>query len=185
MSMPFRLTGSRRLGANSLNKRCPLTFLRTPSSRANSGPGSGEPRGLADCFRLPVAYSTLIQILLRNGGNAKIRTLTQLQEVLDADMGWRIKEISTFKLAAKADRANQKVFVRAGVALVYAHWEGFVKNPRRGVSKLRGQSGPRDRDLKSCFSIFGLKGKLVLLVGCDSLSLKHSRLLTSCSKRTR
>ena len=94
----------------------------------------------------------------------KIRTLTQLQEALDADMGWRIKEISTFKLAAKADRANQKVFVRAGVALVYAHWEGFVKSSSEAYLNFVDNQGHAYRDLKSCFSIFGLKGKLALLV---------------------
>jgi hypothetical protein len=94
----------------------------------------------------------------------KIRTLTQLQEALDADMGWRIKELSTFKLAAKADGANRKVFVRAGIALVYAHWEGFIKAASEAYLNFVDNQGHLYRDLKSCFAIFGLKGKLVLLV---------------------
>jgi hypothetical protein len=94
----------------------------------------------------------------------KLRTLNQLQEALDADMGWRIKEISTFKLATRVDRTNQKVFVRAGVALVYAHWEGFVKAASEAYLNYVDNQGHSYRDLKSCFAIFGLKGKLVLLV---------------------
>src|SRR5271165_3373436 len=94
----------------------------------------------------------------------KIRTLTQLQDALDNDMGWRIKEISTFKLAARTDGVNQKVFVRAGVALVYAHWEGFIRAASEAYLNFVDNQGHVYRDLKSCFAIFGLKGKLVLLV---------------------
>ena len=79
-------------------------------------------------------------------------------------MGWRIKELSTFKLAAKADGANRKVFVRAGIALVYAHWEGFIKAASEAYLNFVDNQGHLYRDLKSCFAIFGLKGKLVLLV---------------------
>src|SRR5277367_5994537 len=94
---------------------------------------------------------------------SKIRTLTQLQETLDAEMGWRIKEISTFKLATKAEGVNRKTYVRAGVALVYAHWEGSIKAASEAYLNFVDNQGHIYRDLKSCFAIFGLKGKLVLL----------------------
>ncbi len=94
----------------------------------------------------------------------RLRTLTQLQQALDADMGWRIKEISTFKFATRADGINRKVFVRAGIALVYAHWEGFIKAASEAYLNFVDNQGHVYRDLKSCFAIFGLKGKLLLLV---------------------
>lgn len=94
---------------------------------------------------------------------AKIRTITQLQEALDAEMGWRIKEISAFKLATKTDGVNRKVFVRAGVALVYSHWEGFIKAASEVYLNFVDNQGHIYRDLKSCFAVFGLKGKLALL----------------------
>jgi hypothetical protein len=93
----------------------------------------------------------------------KIRTLMQLQEVLDAEMGWRIKEISAFKIAAKAGGVTQKMFVRAGVALVYAHWEGFIKRASENYLSYVDNQGHTYRDLKSCFAVFGLKGRLALL----------------------
>ena len=74
---------------------------------------------------------------------AKIRTLTQLQESLDAGMSWRVKEISDFKLVTKAQSDTSPAFIRAGVALVYAHWEGFIKAARRTTltsSATRGTS---------------------------------------------
>lgn len=94
---------------------------------------------------------------------SKIRTVSQLQEALDSEMGWRIKEISTFKLATKNENANRAAFVRAGVALVYAHWEGFIKAASEAYLSYVDNQGHVYRDLKSCFAIFGLKGRLVLL----------------------
>ena len=94
---------------------------------------------------------------------AKIRTLTQLQEVLDADMSWRIKEIADFKLATKDRAATSRTFVRAGVALIYAHWEGFIKAASENYLNYVGNQGHIYRDLKTCFVVFGLKRKLALL----------------------
>ena len=58
----------------------------------------------------------------------KIRTLGQLQDSLDSELGWRIKEISDIKTTINASNGtHQKTLMRAGVPLLYAHWEGFVK----------------------------------------------------------
>jgi hypothetical protein len=94
----------------------------------------------------------------------KIRTLIQLQEVLDAEMSWRIKEIAAFKLATKAENIDRRVFVRAGVALIYAHWEGFIKAASEHYLNYVDNRGHLYRDLKSCFAVFGLKSKLRMLV---------------------
>jgi len=94
---------------------------------------------------------------------AKIRTLTQLQEALDNEMSWRVKEISTFKFAAKTKGLTQKTFVRAGIALLYAHWEGFIKGASEDYLGYIDSRAHFYRDLKSCFAVFGLKGKLVIL----------------------
>ena len=58
----------------------------------------------------------------------KIRTADQLQEVLDAEFSWRLKEIADIRSAAESAKlGSQKTLIRAGVALLYAHWEGFIK----------------------------------------------------------
>lgn len=94
---------------------------------------------------------------------AEIRTLTQLQEKLDAEMSWRIKEISDFKLVAKRQPETSRTFVRAGVAMLYAHWEGFIKAASEGYLNFVDNQGHIYRDLKTCFAVFGLKGRLALL----------------------
>lgn len=59
---------------------------------------------------------------------SKIRTESNIQDVLDHDISWRIHEISFLKKTLRS--ANQKrknSIVRAILPLLYAHWEGFVK----------------------------------------------------------
>lgn len=92
-----------------------------------------------------------------------IRTLGQLQDVLDQEMGWRVKEIGAFRIASKANDPNRKFFIRAGLALVYAHWEGFIKSASECYLSFIHSRGHTYRELKSCFAIFGLKRKLETL----------------------
>jgi hypothetical protein len=83
--------------------------------------------------------------------------------MLDADMSWRIREISTFRLASKQDRVDRDTLIRAGVAMVYAHWEGFIKSASEGYLEFVNNQGHLYRELKTCFVVFGMKGKLALL----------------------
>jgi hypothetical protein len=57
----------------------------------------------------------------------RIRTLTQLAEAIDAELGWRKRELSYLKTTiVKTTSFAQVAQLRASVALLYAHWEGFV-----------------------------------------------------------
>ena len=63
-----------------------------------------------------------------------LRTLTQLQDELDAERIWRLKELSTLRKkllsgARKIGAANEDdlALLRPCVTMIYAHWEGFVK----------------------------------------------------------
>lgn len=92
-----------------------------------------------------------------------IRNLAQLQDILDAEMGWRLKEIGAFLIASKSGNQNRKFFIRAGIALLYAHWEGFIKGSSEHYLNFINNQGHTYKELQSCFAIFGLKGKLQLL----------------------
>lgn len=57
-----------------------------------------------------------------------IRTEEHLQDALARDLIWRKKEISVLRsLLARATPDRLPTLLRASVALVYAHWEGFIK----------------------------------------------------------
>lgn len=94
---------------------------------------------------------------------ADIHTLAQLQDTLDQEMSWRVKEIGAFRVASKGNGPERKFYIRAGVALVYAHWEGFIKAASEHYLAFVRNQGHTYRELKSCFAIFGLKGKLQTL----------------------
>lgn len=57
----------------------------------------------------------------------KVRTLAQLGEAIDAELGWRKRELSYLNTAiGKTTSYAQVAQIRAAIALLYAHWEGFV-----------------------------------------------------------
>jgi hypothetical protein len=61
---------------------------------------------------------------------SSVRTAEQLSDALADDLIWRKKELSAYKLAlegAKGSPDKRQAFLRGAVALLYAHWEGFVK----------------------------------------------------------
>jgi hypothetical protein len=59
----------------------------------------------------------------------KIRTTESLYDYISADLGWRKKELSVFKAQVeKAEPGVRPALLRASITLLYAHWEGFVKN---------------------------------------------------------
>lgn len=59
----------------------------------------------------------------------KIRTINDLQDAIDSEMAWRKKELSALKNNIQSSRAFAKdTAIRSGIALLYAHWEGAIKN---------------------------------------------------------
>lgn len=52
----------------------------------------------------------------------------ELSHMLTQDRTWRIREISDLRtVIARSDDIQQKVLLRALVAICYAHWEGYVR----------------------------------------------------------
>lgn len=102
---------------------------------------------------------------------AKIRTVNQLQDRLDADLSWRIKEIADLKTAVRrAGVIPERTIIRAGVALLYGHWEGWVKTALTDYVSFVNSQGMRYDQLKSCFVVFGLKRQINDLVASRSSS---------------
>lgn len=59
----------------------------------------------------------------------KVRTVNDLQDLIDEEMSWRKKELSAIRANIKTSRSFAKdTAIRAGITLLYAHWEGAIKN---------------------------------------------------------
>lgn len=56
------------------------------------------------------------------------RTISDLENNLSEELSWRIKELSDYKTILRQTKEDQrKSIIRGGIVLLYAHWEGFVK----------------------------------------------------------
>ncbi|TDF34261.1 hypothetical protein EZI45_01000 [Delftia tsuruhatensis] len=83
---------------------------------------------------------------------------------LDDDLAWRRKEIIELRSMARAAKAKKAdIHVRAGVALLYAHWEGFIKNASNAYVAFVAARGMKTRDLQDSFIALSIKTKLSLM----------------------
>lgn len=59
----------------------------------------------------------------------KIRTLEKLEDRITEDFSWRKFELLKIKLAIKNNNTlvGKETFIRTGVALLCAHWEGLIR----------------------------------------------------------
>ena len=91
----------------------------------------------------------------------RLQTQNQLQDFLDAEFGWRIKEISALKAAVKsASYISEQTLVRASIALLYAHWEGFIKSAATAYVTYVNNQGLSYSELQTCFVVLGFKKTL-------------------------
>lgn len=58
-----------------------------------------------------------------------VLTIEDLYDHLSSDIAWRKKELSMLKgmIISSTSQSMEKTLLRSGIALLYAHWEGFVK----------------------------------------------------------
>ena len=92
----------------------------------------------------------------------RIRTIAQLVEVLDNDLAWRKRELTTVKFMLANRRTHQtEPLLRAAICLLYAHWEGFVNTAATGYVTFVANQGLRYRDLTPNFVALGLRREIL------------------------
>lgn len=92
----------------------------------------------------------------------KIRTTDELFNKLSDDLSWRKKELTLFKSRidiAEEERLNSEI--RAGIVMLYSHWEGFVKNSTSYYLFYVKQLKLNYSDLSPCLLTLSLKTKLL------------------------
>lgn len=103
---------------------------------------------------------------------SKIRTISQLQDSLDQGFSWRLKEIADLKITVKGNSTlGQTTVIRAGVPLLYAHWEGFVKKASQDYLNFVSCQRLNYGDLAACFVVFGAKKFLASIAASRQTSL--------------
>lgn len=60
----------------------------------------------------------------------KIRTVEILSDKISEDLAWRKKELTDLKYiidTKSLSLVRKSLLGRCGIAILYAHWEGFIK----------------------------------------------------------
>lgn len=105
------------------------------------------------------------------------RTLTLLHEAIAKDYAWRITELSNFKNSILLSNSKaQEGMLRAGIALLYAHWEGFVKKISDLYYEFVSYQNLKIEELNDAFVGIALRSEIELLLQSKKL-IQHSKLV--------
>lgn len=119
----------------------------------------------------------------------RVRSLSQLAQLLEDELAWRKRELTTLKFTLERCRPHEKaMLVRAAFCVLYAHWEGFVKAAATGYLSFVALRGLRYRDLTPNFVALGLRSD-IMVAGRSNKPTLHTalaeKLLTNPSGRAR
>jgi hypothetical protein len=91
-----------------------------------------------------------------------IRTAEELLERIGKDHIWRRKELTELRALVEANKGHSirlRLLVRAAVAMLYAHWEGFVKKSSSDYLEYVASNRLPYRRLATNFVALSLKAK--------------------------
>src|ERR1035437_2256083 len=90
------------------------------------------------------------------------KTLDILLDNISEDWVWRIKELDDFKtvLEKTKDDSTKSCLIRAGITLLYAHWEGFIKECSNHYYNFVTTKGFKLNELSDCFIAISMRKEL-------------------------
>lgn len=93
-----------------------------------------------------------------------MRTKADLQHKVDEDLVWRRRELFNIRTAIEDSHINphrQIALLRAGVAVLYAHWEGFIKRAGSHYLEFVANQGRSAAELTPNFIAIKFRARLV------------------------
>ncbi|MDP8238289.1 MAG: MAE_28990/MAE_18760 family HEPN-like nuclease [Candidatus Hatepunaea meridiana] len=90
-------------------------------------------------------------------------SINKFSELIDNDISWRKKELSFLKTTVEKYKDNQfkeKTFIRSSYPIIYAHWEGFIKNASIYYLKYVASQNLKYSDISIELLSLALKSKL-------------------------
>jgi hypothetical protein len=108
----------------------------------------------------------------------RIRTPAHLQAELDDEFSWRVQELHNMKEAVAQRRdLIQSTLLRAAIPILYAHWEGFIKNGASIYAIYLSNQGLRFSEVLHCFSGLRALGRVREIEGIRRRIFTPSALL--------
>lgn len=108
--------------------------------------------------------------------NIKIRNVEQLEEYLFEDLAWRKKEMLSLKLLIESAEGYEPILLRAGIALLCAHFEGFIKKASNCYMGYVAEQRIQFRLLNNSFSAWEIQKEFKSCSKSEKNSV-HTRLL--------
>ena len=91
----------------------------------------------------------------------KPRALYRLVQRLENDLSWRRKELTTLKfMVDRYAQDEQSTALRAAICLLYAHWEGYVKEAATAYVRFVGSLGLKLGDVPPHFVALALRSDI-------------------------
>lgn len=108
--------------------------------------------------------------------NIKIKTIEKLEELLTQDIAWRKKEMLSLKILVERDEVNEPILLRAGIALLCAHFEGFIKRASNCYIGYVSEKKKYYSELKENFAALKMQKEFESCAKSDKHSV-HKKLL--------
>lgn len=101
-----------------------------------------------------------------------MRTVSDLVDRIAEDLVWRRRELSDLRAVVQSNETalRSRVLIRASVALLYAHWEGFVKKASTYYLEFVANQRLPYRQLTANFIALKLKSKFSELSASEKIS---------------
>lgn len=99
----------------------------------------------------------------------KIKSAEKLQDLIDSDIAWRKKEL--IEMRSLIHITNNPVYVRAGLALLCAHFEGFIKQASNYYIVYISDQKISNLCLSNNFIALQIKQKLSICASSDKTSV--------------
>lgn len=107
----------------------------------------------------------------------KIKTIEKLEALLQEDLGWRKKEMLSLRMLVSKDATNEPILLRSSMALLCAHFEGFIKFAANSYVIYVSEQGIPNKLLKNNFIVFNLEEAFKSCKDTDKNSV-HQRLIS-------
>lgn len=104
----------------------------------------------------------------------KIKTIEKLQDMLDEDFAWRKKELIDFQMMIHSTK--NRTICRMGLALLCAHFEGFIKNSANYYIVFVSSQNIKLSELKMNFAAICCQGSLNSCSETNKISVYSSAL---------
>lgn len=105
-----------------------------------------------------------------------LRTVENLYDRLSDEMAWRRKELTDVRALIETSSfttSKRDALIRAGIALMYAHWEGFIKAAATAYLEFVSMQRMRYDEIAPNFIAISVKGKLNEAAGAHKAAIHN------------